>query len=159
MQAPSRATLKSLERLGRDEKNRVWVVSGRPRAILETYFGGLPVSIAAEHGRFYRTAWAGSPPSAATVWDELVPDPDLGWMEEVQRILAVSIIITLSATAARPIPSPPPYLPPSLRLELCFEAHTFSTSMFCLFITVISQTPFLFFLLFVFFSIFFFCVQ
>lgn len=56
---PSHRLCELLRTLGTDAANRVVICSGRDSGTLEKWFGGLPVSLAAEHGAFYkdRGAW------------------------------------------------------------------------------------------------------
>lgn len=56
---PSHQLCELLRTLGTDAANRVVICSGRDSGTLEKWFGGLPVSLAAEHGAFYkdRGAW------------------------------------------------------------------------------------------------------
>jgi len=56
---PSRATplktlLKLLERLTTQPNTKVCIVSGRPRAVLDDWFGHLDISLAAEHGAWVK---------------------------------------------------------------------------------------------------------
>jgi len=49
---PSRRVFDILETLSKDEKNIVYVVSGRDRHTLVQWFGNLPIGLVAEHGYF-----------------------------------------------------------------------------------------------------------
>ena len=51
---PSRQTLASLERLGKDSRNKVVVISGRDKHTLEKWLGKLPITLVAEHGAFIK---------------------------------------------------------------------------------------------------------
>jgi len=51
---PSEKLLKSLQRLARNNKNEVVVISGRDRQTLQSWLGDLPIALAAEHGAFFR---------------------------------------------------------------------------------------------------------
>ncbi|WP_418426538.1 bifunctional alpha,alpha-trehalose-phosphate synthase (UDP-forming)/trehalose-phosphatase [Alistipes sp.] len=53
---PTRALYKVLCDLAADRNNNVVISSGRDPATLERWFGKLPVSLAAEHGAFYKEA-------------------------------------------------------------------------------------------------------
>jgi trehalose 6-phosphate synthase/phosphatase len=52
--APGPKVLKLLEKLGQQERTDVVVVSGRSKADLTEWLGGLPVNLVAEHGAFFR---------------------------------------------------------------------------------------------------------
>ena len=52
--APTRRVTDLLRRLAADKANRVVISSGRDRETLEKWFGKLSVSLAAEHGAFYK---------------------------------------------------------------------------------------------------------
>jgi trehalose 6-phosphate synthase/phosphatase len=51
---PTRRIRELLKRLGEDEANEVVIISGRSRQDLETWFGDLPLALAAEHGALFR---------------------------------------------------------------------------------------------------------
>lgn len=53
---PGRELYKALCALAADRNNRVVISSGRDRATMERWFGKLHVSLAAEHGAFYKEA-------------------------------------------------------------------------------------------------------
>jgi len=54
MAAPDRGLAALLARLGGDPRSRVVIVSGRDRATLDRWLGGLPVDMVAEHGVWTR---------------------------------------------------------------------------------------------------------
>jgi trehalose 6-phosphate synthase/phosphatase len=57
---PDAGLLELLTALGSDPANEVAIISGRPRHTLEEWFGGLPISLIAEHGVWLRprdTGW------------------------------------------------------------------------------------------------------
>jgi len=51
---PSRELVALLRRLGRNPANDVVIISGRSKADLHTWFGKLPIALAAEHGALFR---------------------------------------------------------------------------------------------------------
>ncbi|MEX0899387.1 MAG: bifunctional alpha,alpha-trehalose-phosphate synthase (UDP-forming)/trehalose-phosphatase [Gammaproteobacteria bacterium] len=53
--APDDELLELLEAIGRRPSNDAVIISGRPRADLERWFGDLPVSLIAEHGAWMRS--------------------------------------------------------------------------------------------------------
>jgi len=52
--APSRKLTDVLNKLAKDDRNVIYICSGRDRATLEQWFGNIPVGLAAEHGFFYK---------------------------------------------------------------------------------------------------------
>lgn len=63
-----------LTSIASDERNTVVIISGRPKQVLENWFGDQRVHLIAEHGAFYRQpglAWQHSP-SIQTEWRETV---------------------------------------------------------------------------------------
>ena len=68
-----------LSRLADARDLDVALVSGRPRATLEWWFGGLPVALWADHGYWYRAR-----PGAA--WRPALPESH-GWMDALRPIL------------------------------------------------------------------------
>jgi len=54
--SPSRKLMDVLKALAKDERNTVYISSGRDRATLEHWFGSLPVGLCAEHGFYFRPA-------------------------------------------------------------------------------------------------------
>jgi len=86
---PSRQTLAALERLGNDNRNRVVVISGRDRATLTDWLGGLPITLIAEHGAFIkRPEWK--------TWHKMLGDAGL-WKEAVRRLFDDYAAITPGA--------------------------------------------------------------
>ncbi len=51
---PDAELLETLNTLGADPANQVTIISGRPRRVLEDWFGHLPISLIAEHGVWLR---------------------------------------------------------------------------------------------------------
>jgi trehalose 6-phosphate synthase/phosphatase len=51
---PSQEVLNLLLSLTKDKRNRIMLVSGRPRAVLDEWFPGLTIGMVAEHGGFYK---------------------------------------------------------------------------------------------------------
>ena len=56
----------------------IHIVSGRPRDVLEQWFGDLPVALWAEHGTYHR-------PTPAAAWESTVPIPT-DWINRVEPI-------------------------------------------------------------------------
>eukprot|EP01114_Cavostelium_apophysatum_P002573 TRINITY_DN1228_c0_g1_i2.p1 TRINITY_DN1228_c0_g1~~TRINITY_DN1228_c0_g1_i2.p1 ORF type:complete len:776 (+),score=198.46 TRINITY_DN1228_c0_g1_i2:1922-4249(+) len=78
---PSRRVFDILGRLCADERNVVYVVSGRDRATLMGWFGNLPIGLVAEHG-YYICDKANTPEGAE--WTSL--DCDLSWKANIKPI-------------------------------------------------------------------------
>ena len=68
----------------------VSVVSGRPRAFLERHFGGLGITLVAEHG--YRWSRAESPP-----WELVHPGIDVSWRDDLRQHLQQAADLTPGA--------------------------------------------------------------
>ncbi|MBK7083534.1 MAG: trehalose-phosphatase [Flavobacteriales bacterium] len=71
--APGEALIRMIERLAADPRNRLAIVSGRDRDLLQEWYGKLPVHLIAEHGAFVRTPlgeWQGS--DVRLEWKEAV---------------------------------------------------------------------------------------
>jgi trehalose 6-phosphate synthase/phosphatase len=90
--APDRELLQLLSRLSADEKNFVYLISGRGRSTLEGWFGQTPVGIIAEHGAWIREPRAReshdrSPaPQQGGEW-RLTQPVSAEWKEQVASIL------------------------------------------------------------------------
>jgi len=98
--SPSRKLTDVLNKLAKDERNIIYISSGRDRATLEQWFGNLPVGLAAEHGFFFKPNEAGGAPqgnplqgssgSLQTVDENgwIFPGHvDLSWMTRIVPIL------------------------------------------------------------------------
>jgi len=68
--------------LAEDPANNLVIISGRPRADLEAWFGGLPVSVIAEHGMWMR--------KTGQDWRQLKATP-IEWKERVRPILQLYV--------------------------------------------------------------------
>jgi trehalose 6-phosphate synthase/phosphatase len=78
---PPRALCELLARLAGRAENRVALVSGRPRAVLQRWFGGVPgLWLAAEHGATYRAAGRDD-------WETVGPMLPVDWKERVRPVL------------------------------------------------------------------------
>ncbi|HSX35073.1 MAG TPA: bifunctional alpha,alpha-trehalose-phosphate synthase (UDP-forming)/trehalose-phosphatase [Candidatus Saccharimonadales bacterium] len=51
---PARSLLSRLSELAADPRNRVCIISGRTRTVLQAWFGALPLTLVAEHGAWIR---------------------------------------------------------------------------------------------------------
>ncbi len=65
---PSLITL--LQKLADDPRNYVVISSGRDKATLDTWLGGLPIGLAAEHGAFYKEKGEWHANGEEMHWDE-----------------------------------------------------------------------------------------
>jgi trehalose 6-phosphate synthase/phosphatase len=72
---PDEALLALIERLAQLPNTKLCIVSGRPRDILESWFGHLPVVLAAEHGAWvkYDGVWSQQPASMQNYKKILLP--------------------------------------------------------------------------------------
>ncbi|KAI8838848.1 glycosyltransferase family 20-domain-containing protein [Chytriomyces cf. hyalinus JEL632] len=94
-QSPSKQARDLLSRLSTLPATFVYVLSGRSRAILDLWFGDLPVGLCAEHGCFYR-----HPPHLDSAlqpflpprrmnqggWNCLVEQPDSSWSDAIRPL-------------------------------------------------------------------------
>lgn len=77
---PSESVLKSLEALAADEKNAVWIISGRDQEFLTQHLGHISqLGFSAEHGSFIKNP-------GSTEWENLADKFDMGWQNEVQVV-------------------------------------------------------------------------
>jgi trehalose 6-phosphate synthase/phosphatase len=76
---PDRQLQDLLRRLGALPGVEIAVVSGRDRATLERWLVGLPITLAAEHGRWLRDPQRG--------WQDMLAGRDPGWLPRVRQIL------------------------------------------------------------------------
>jgi trehalose 6-phosphate synthase/phosphatase len=76
---PDRPLLQLLRRLAERDGVEVAVVSGRERETLDRWLGALPITLAAEHGRWLRDPARG--------WQDMLAGRQPGWLPEVRRIL------------------------------------------------------------------------
>jgi trehalose 6-phosphate synthase/phosphatase len=53
--APDAELLELVDRLARNERNHLYIISGRDRMTLDTWFAGIPLRIIAEHGAWVRS--------------------------------------------------------------------------------------------------------
>lgn len=86
---PSRQTLAALERLGKDPRSRVVVISGRDRDMLSKWLGKLPITLIAEHGGFIKK------PEWKT-WHKMLGNAG-EWKREVRRIFDYYAALTPGA--------------------------------------------------------------
>lgn len=54
--APDASLLELVQRLTEDERNQVFIISGRDRKTLDEWFSGIPIRIIAEHGAWLRSS-------------------------------------------------------------------------------------------------------
>ena len=74
---PSERVVRTLTALAADEKNAVWIISGRDQEFLGRYLGGIAgLGFSAEHGGFMRHP-------GSTKWENLAEIFDMGWQKDV----------------------------------------------------------------------------
>jgi trehalose 6-phosphate synthase/phosphatase len=77
---PSDEMLRYLQALCNDERNDVWVISGRDQACLESWLGGIDkLGLSAEHGCFIK-------PAGAATWSDMLESIDMSWKNDVTEI-------------------------------------------------------------------------
>lgn len=84
MALPENAMLDILTRIAAHAKNDVYIISGRDSAILEEWFGGLPIGLIAEHGAKIRHR------NGRWETDEAVLQKD--WKTEVKELMEQSAL-------------------------------------------------------------------
>lgn len=77
---PALSLRRFLQRLASDPANYVYIISGRSKETLDSWFGGLGVGLIAEHGCDYRH------PESET-WQSMIPVHDQSWRLGVTPIL------------------------------------------------------------------------
>jgi trehalose 6-phosphate synthase/phosphatase len=75
--SPTKEVYGILKALTTDPKNKIVISSGRDRETLETWFGHLSISMAAEHGAYYKEDG---------IWHNNVPN-ELAWDTEISDIM------------------------------------------------------------------------
>ncbi len=75
---PNEDLKRLLQRLSNDENNTVVLISGRPKGVLEEWFGNLPIVLVAEHGAFYRPMHNG--------WEQTI-SANVEWKEKLLPLL------------------------------------------------------------------------
>lgn len=72
---PSQRLLHQLTQLAADKRNEVCIISGRPRKIIQAWFGDLPLTLVAEHGAWIRRQgeWAGIESDFLAYKDKILP--------------------------------------------------------------------------------------
>jgi trehalose 6-phosphate synthase/phosphatase len=79
---PTQKLLRTLRALAEDEKNEVWIISGRDQEFLEKHLGDIPgLGLSAEHGCFLRKPFA-----AKDDWINLTENLDMSWQKDVLDI-------------------------------------------------------------------------
>lgn len=74
---PTEELLNLLDKLSQNPKNKITISSGRDKKTLEKWFGHLPVTIAAEHGAYFKENGE---------WTKNTPE-ELPWDDEIVNIL------------------------------------------------------------------------
>ncbi|KAF2965735.1 hypothetical protein GQX73_g7856 [Xylaria multiplex] len=77
---PSERVIQTLSTLASDQRNAVWIISGRDQEFLQQHLGHITnLGFSAEHGSFIR--YPGS-----TTWENLAEKLDMSWQQEVLDI-------------------------------------------------------------------------
>lgn len=78
---PSVRLVELLKQLIADDKNEVWIISGRDQAFLSRWFGSMPqIGLSAEHGCFLKAA-------GADEWTNLAANCDMGWQKIASDVM------------------------------------------------------------------------
>lgn len=79
---PSEKLKRTLNALAADDKNAVWIISGRDQKFLEKHLGDIPgLGLSAEHGCFLR-----KPHEPRDQWINLTENLDMSWQKDVLDI-------------------------------------------------------------------------
>lgn len=74
---PTAPVLQALSAISSDPKNHFWIISGRDKTFLDTYFGSVPsIGLSAEHGAFVRRPHR-------TDWEDISGAADKAWQDGV----------------------------------------------------------------------------
>lgn len=77
---PSDRVLRNLKTLASDERNAVWIISGRDQAFLDEYMGHISeLGLSAEHGSFLRKP-------NHDEWENLTEKEDMSWQQKVIEV-------------------------------------------------------------------------
>ncbi|KAK1962623.1 family 20 glycosyltransferase [Colletotrichum sublineola] len=77
---PSERVLQTLTALASDERNAVWIISGRDQEFLQQHLGHIPgLGFSAEHGSFMKNP-------GSDEWVNLAEQFDMGWQAEVMDV-------------------------------------------------------------------------
>ncbi|KAK1991895.1 family 20 glycosyltransferase [Colletotrichum falcatum] len=77
---PSERVLQTLKALASDERNAVWIISGRDQEFLQQHLGHIPgLGFSAEHGSFMKNP-------GSDEWVNLADEFDMGWQAEVMDV-------------------------------------------------------------------------
>ncbi|OLN85827.1 Trehalose-phosphatase [Colletotrichum chlorophyti] len=77
---PSERVLQTLKALASDERNAVWIISGRDQEFLQQHLGHIPgLGFSAEHGSFMKNP-------GSDEWINLADEFDMGWQAEVINV-------------------------------------------------------------------------
>ncbi|KAI1361550.1 trehalose-phosphatase [Xylaria arbuscula] len=77
---PSERVIHTIKALASDERNAVWIISGRDQEFLQQHLGHIRnIGFSAEHGSFIRYP-------GATTWENLAEKLDMSWQAEVVNV-------------------------------------------------------------------------
>ena len=77
---PSDRVIRTLKTLALDERNAVWIISGRDQAFLDEWMGHISeLGLSAEHGSFIRMP-------NSTIWENLTEKFDMSWQKKVMEV-------------------------------------------------------------------------
>jgi trehalose 6-phosphate synthase/phosphatase len=77
---PTERLIRTLKALASDDRNAVWIISGRDQEFLQSHLGNISeLGFSAEHGSFMRHP-------GSTEWENLAETFDMGWQQEVVEV-------------------------------------------------------------------------
>ena len=77
---PSEQVIRALKTLAEDERNAVWIISGRDQEFLQQHLGHITqLGFSAEHGSFMKHPGSND-------WENLAEKFDMGWQAEVMEV-------------------------------------------------------------------------
>lgn len=89
---PSKQLLEALERLSQDERNIMFIISGRDDKFLSKHLGHLAnMGFSAEHGSYFKEP-------GAKHWINLTKDLDMSWMSDIQEVFEYFVERTAGST-------------------------------------------------------------
>lgn len=89
---PSESLLKSLKKLSEDDRNLIYIISGRDEQFLSKHLGHLDrIGFSAEHGGYFKEP-------GTKHWMNLTRELDMSWMKDVQDVFEYYVERTAGST-------------------------------------------------------------
>lgn len=77
---PSAQVMETLEKLTKNPRNKVFVISGRNCTSLESWLGHLDIGLAGEHGAFFKRA-------GSKDWEQIAPKEETSWRQSIVSVM------------------------------------------------------------------------